>query len=53
MQRVVDPADGEQLLHEGGVDHRGAVDDPIDVGEEVVDVADAILEQVSAALLRR
>ena len=37
---------GEQLLHEGGVDDGGALDDPVEGGEELVDVADAVLARM-------
>ena len=50
LQRVVDPADGEQLLYQRGVDHGGTLHDAVERPEEVVDVADAALEEVPAAL---
>jgi hypothetical protein len=50
LQRVVDPADGEQLLHQGGIDHRGTLHDAVERAEKVVNVTDAALQEVAEAL---
>ena len=49
VERVVDAARGDELLDERRVDHRAALDDPLQRVGELVDVGDAALEQVAAA----
>ncbi len=49
-QRIVHAAGRDQLVHQGGVHHRGAADDPAQRLEELVHVGDPVLEQVTAPL---
>jgi hypothetical protein len=49
LQGVVDTAGGEQFLDESRIDDRGALEDPVERGEEVLHVADPVLEQVAGA----
>ena len=44
---------GNELLHERGIDDRGALDDPLERVDEILDVRDTALEQVAAPLAAR
>src|SRR4051812_19721846 len=50
VERVLDPPGGDELLHERGIDDRSSSDDPLERLDEVVDVRDAALQEVAAAL---
>jgi hypothetical protein len=50
VEWILEAARGDELPHERRVDHRAAVDDAIEVLEEVVDVGDPALQQVTGSL---
>ena len=53
VERVPHAACGNELLYERGINDRGALDDPLERVDEVLDVRDAALEQVTAPLAAR
>ena len=53
VERVPRAACGNELLDERGIDDRGALDDPLERVDEVLDVGDTALEQVAAPLAAR
>ena len=53
VERVAHAARGNELLDERGIDDRGALDDPLERVDELLDVRDTALEQVAAPLAAR
>jgi hypothetical protein len=53
LERILNAAGGDELLDEGRIDDRCAVDDPLEGLGELVDVRDAALQQVAAPLAAR